>query len=121
VIEQTREQDEDRWVGLTERERSLLKAVLMMADELGDEAALSRLFVSHTAEERALLREFRRNGTYERVAVRLLAQGFNTPPPEATSQTQGPAPGFQDPVGQVSVERCQQKATTDGHGDESRR
>lgn len=121
MTEKTREQEQDRWAGLTERERSLLKAVLMMADELGDEAALSRLFVSHTAEERALVQEFRRNGTHERMAVRMLAQGFNTPPPDTASQGEGPAPGFQDPVGQVPVERCQQKATTDGHGDESRR
>ena len=121
MIEQTREQEQDRWARLTERERSLLTAMLMMADELGDEAALSRLFVSHTAEERALLRDFRSNDTHERIAVRMLARGFNTPPPDAADQSQGPTPGFQDPVGQMPVEGRQQKATTDGHGEKSRR
>ena len=115
-MRQNREQDKGEWGQMTQAQRELLHA-LLLAYELGDEAALSRLLVTLTLDEAGLLQAYRHLDAVEKAGTLGFVRGFNHP-----RANQGTAPGFLTPVGQVLAKRLHPGSTMmDGHGDKSRR
>lgn len=95
----------------------------LQAVESGDEAALSRLLELLPPGERRLLLSYRGLAPWEQAGVHGFIDGFSSPVVAPASTSEGRTPGFRIPVGQVHVRRRKpmDRATTNEHGDKSRR
>jgi len=114
----------ERQERLTQQQRTVVQ-VLLLAVELGDESAVSRLIskVAPPDEESAGGRA-PGPAAAGQAGLQGLIEGLGQFVAGLKSQiavSQVAAPGFQFPVGQVTVRRRERKATKDGHGDKSRR